>query len=145
MVFSQAQVNEYNLPSQSELGPASLPVQARTESLGALPGDARTGPRSGPLGQAKNTRSCVAIFVERHTGSRASGSALRSCSPTGRWGRGVAWLHDGSCMSERLTYGSASASGCDSPGLLTQEPTCGVCPKSRSRRPDQDDHYPSES
>jgi len=42
------------------------------------------------LWPSRNTRSCVAMFVERHTGSRASRVALRSCSPTGRWGRGVA-------------------------------------------------------
>ena len=41
-------------------------------------------------GPSRNTRSCVAIFVERHTGSRASRVVLRSCSPTGRWGRGMA-------------------------------------------------------
>jgi RNA-directed DNA polymerase len=42
------------------------------------------------FGPSRNTRSCVAIFVERHTGSRASRVVLRSCSPTGRWGRGMA-------------------------------------------------------
>jgi RNA-directed DNA polymerase len=30
------------------------------------------------------------ISAERHTGSHASRVALRSCSPTGRWGYGVA-------------------------------------------------------
>src|ERR1017187_2285395 len=34
--------------------------------------------------------SCVTLFVERPTGSRASRDALRRCSLTGRWGRGVA-------------------------------------------------------
>jgi hypothetical protein len=42
------------------------------------------------FGPSGNTRSCVAIFVERHTGSRASRVVLRSCSPTGGWGRGMA-------------------------------------------------------
>jgi hypothetical protein len=41
----------------------------------------------GPRG---NTRSCVTIFVEQHTGSRTSRVVLQSCSPTGRWERGVA-------------------------------------------------------
>ncbi len=43
-----------------------------------------------PFGPRGNTRSCVAIFVERHTGSPASRVALQSYSLTGRWGCGVA-------------------------------------------------------
>ena len=42
------------------------------------------------FGPPGNTRSCVIIFVERHSGSRASRVALRRCSLTGRWGCGVA-------------------------------------------------------
>jgi hypothetical protein len=41
-------------------------------------------------GPSGNTRSCVPIYGERHTGSHVSRVALRSCSPTGRWECGEA-------------------------------------------------------
>ena len=45
---------------------------------------------SGPLGQAEIQEAARPSTDERHTGSRASRDAIRSCSPTGRWGCGVA-------------------------------------------------------
>ena len=43
-----------------------------------------------PSGPSGNTRSCVDIYAERHTGSHAFRGELQRCLPTGRWGRGMA-------------------------------------------------------
>jgi hypothetical protein len=88
-------------------------------SLGALPDDARTEPRSGPVGQAE-IQEAAFPSSESETLDRAH-LAPRSGVVRPLADGGAAWLHDGSCMSREAHVQFCESLGVRFPGATHPE------------------------